>query len=148
MKTDLVVGAMVFWNDKVLLVHHVKLDMWLPVGGHIDENETFDQAIKREIKEETNLDVELINTSGLEPSNHVKQVLALPFDINLHSVGDHDHCCAFYLCKALNPEELKTNERELKAVKWLSKDELDKVELDDYNKKQILKAFEIISTKQ
>jgi 8-oxo-dGTP pyrophosphatase MutT (NUDIX family) len=145
MKTDLVVAGLIFWNDKVLLVHHVKLDLWLPVGGHIDENETFDQALKREIKEETNLDVELLEYSGLKPHNHVKQVLALPFDINVHSVGDHYHCCAFYLCKALNPEELKTNERELKGVGWFSKEELDKVKLEDYNKEQILKAFELIS---
>ncbi|MBW2972826.1 NUDIX domain-containing protein [Candidatus Woesearchaeota archaeon] len=144
MKIDLVVAAFVFWKDKTLFVHHRKLDMWLPVGGHIDPNETFDDAIKREIKEETNLDVELLNSSGLEPAAHVKKVLALPFDVNLHSVGDHDHCCVFYLCKALNPEELKFRESELKNVKWFAKDELDQIPLDDYISKQVVRAFDLI----
>ena len=144
MKTDLVVNAYVFWNDKVLFIHHRKLDMWLPVGGHIDPNETFDEAVKREVKEETNLDVELIGNSGLIPSAQVKKVLALPFDVNLHSVGDHDHCCLFYLCKALNPEELKFRESELKNAKWLSKEEISQVPLDSYLSKQVLKAFDLI----
>jgi 8-oxo-dGTP pyrophosphatase MutT (NUDIX family) len=144
MKTDLVVAAFIFWNNKTLFVHHRKLDMWLPVGGHIDPNETFDDAIKREIKEETNLDVELMGNSGLTPAAHVKKILALPFDINLHSVGDHDHCCIFYLCKALNPEELKFRESELKNVKWLARKEISQVPLDEYISKQALKAFDLI----
>jgi len=144
MKTDIVVAGFIFWKDKTLFVHHKKLDMWLPVGGHVDPNETFDEALKREIEEETNLDVELVSSSGLVPSAHVKKVLALPFDINLHSVGDHDHCCVFYLCKALNPEELKFRESELKNAKWLSREELSQVPLDSYISKQVLKAFDLI----
>ena len=46
--------------------------------------------------------------------------------MNVHSVGDHDHCGLKYICKALNPEELKIN-KELKGFKWLSIDELDQV---------------------
>ncbi|MCX6709315.1 MAG: NUDIX domain-containing protein [Candidatus Woesearchaeota archaeon] len=55
MKTDLVVSAYIFNQDKVLLIHHKKLNLWLPVGGHIDKDETPDEAILREIKEETPL---------------------------------------------------------------------------------------------
>ncbi|MCR4280214.1 MAG: hypothetical protein NUV82_02175 [Candidatus Komeilibacteria bacterium] len=40
MKTDLVVAGYIFHQNKVLLVHHTKLGLWLPVGGHIDANET------------------------------------------------------------------------------------------------------------
>ena len=94
--------------------------------------------------EENNLDVELIGNSGLMPAAQVKKVLALPFDVNLHSVGDHDHCCLFYLCKALNPEELKFRESELKNARWLSREELSQVPLDSYLSKQALKAFDLI----
>jgi len=144
MKTDLVVAAFVFWKDKVLLVHHKKLGLWLPVGGHIDPNETFDEAIKREIKEETNLDVEMMGDSGLTPAADVKKVLALPFDVNVHSVGDHDHCCLFYLCKALNPEKLKFREQELTNVKWFSREDIAQAPTDEYISKQALKAFDLI----
>ena len=144
MKIDLVAAAFVFWDKKVLLVHHKKLGLWLPVGGHIDPNETFDEAIKREIKEETNLDVELIGNSGLTPAADVKKVLALPFDVNVHSVGDHDHCCLFYLCKALNPEELKFREQELINVKWFAREDIAQAPTDEYINKQVLKAFDLI----
>jgi len=49
-------------NDhKILLIHHAKLDKWLPVGGHMKPDETPDQTFLHEIKEETNLDAEIIS---------------------------------------------------------------------------------------
>lgn len=38
---------------------------WIGVGGHIEEGETKDHAMKREIKEETNLDVISYKEKGL-----------------------------------------------------------------------------------
>ena len=32
---------------------------WHLVGGHVEENETLKEALKRELKEETNLDIEV-----------------------------------------------------------------------------------------
>ncbi|HLE05986.1 MAG TPA: NUDIX domain-containing protein, partial [Candidatus Nanoarchaeia archaeon] len=84
MKTDLVATGFIIDNNKILLIHHKKLDTWLPVGGHMELNETPDQTLLREIKEETNLDVELISRADSS--------LPLPFSINVHSVGDHNHC--------------------------------------------------------
>jgi len=121
MKTDLVVAGYIFHKDKVLLVHHRKLDLWLPVGGHIDPNETPDQALRREIKEETQLDVEILNKTKILAN----KPMAVPFHADVHSVGDHDHYCLNYICKALNPEQLKINP-ELKNVDWFSKQDLNK----------------------
>ena len=81
MKTDLVVAGYIYYNDKVLLVHHKKLDLWLPVGGHIEPNETPDEALHREVKEEVGLRVELIgkgqvfsdDTKGLIPPNYLNR---------------------------------------------------------------------------
>lgn len=137
MKTDLVVAAYIIHNNKVLLIHHKKLDKWLPVGGHIDENETPDQALKREIKEETNLNVKIIGKTDI-PLPTVKKNLATPFYVNVHSVGDHDHCCFYYVCKPLNPQELNIN-KELNDYKWFSKEKLVGVPVDVKN--QILQAF-------
>lgn len=38
---------------------------WLGIGGHVEENETPDQALIREVKEETNLDVISYTYRGL-----------------------------------------------------------------------------------
>jgi 8-oxo-dGTP pyrophosphatase MutT (NUDIX family) len=124
MKTDLVVEGIMIHNDKVLLIHHRKLDIWVPVGGHIDANETPDDALLREIKEETGLDIEILNELNLPLEGKTKNNLATPFYVNVHSVGDHDHCCFFYLCKVLNPESLKIN-KEVIDYRWFSREELE-----------------------
>jgi len=142
MKTDLVVAGYIFDSDKVLLVHHKKLGLWLPVGGHIKENETPDEALLREIKEEIGIDVEILSKSDLPIQENVKNNLAIPFHANVHSVGDHNHCCFFYLCRAINPETLKTNE-ELSGFGWHSRDELDEKHIPADVRDMALKAFEL-----
>ena len=124
MKTDLVVEGCVINGGKILLIQHKKLDLWLPVGGHIEQNETPDEALLREIKEETGINVEILNQSDIPLNGNIKKNLKTPFYVNVHSVGDHNHCCFFYLCKALNPEKLQINS-ESKNFGWFSKDDLD-----------------------
>ena len=46
------VAVFVVWEGKVLLHRHRKLGMWLPPGGHIEENELPDEAAVREVLEE------------------------------------------------------------------------------------------------
>ena len=72
---------------------------------------------------------------------NVKEHLANPIHVNVHSVGDHDHCSFFYVCKALNPEELEINE-ELRGFKWISRDELEQDFIPKSGRGGALKAFE------
>ncbi|MBU1631833.1 MAG: NUDIX domain-containing protein [Nanoarchaeota archaeon] len=123
-KLDLTVAGYIIHDNKVLLIHHNKLNLWLPVGGHIDSNETPDRALMREIKEEVNLNVEILGNSPVPLIGNTKENLALPFHTNTHSVGDHDHFCSFYLCKPNNPTELKINS-ELRDFGWFSEDDLN-----------------------
>lgn len=119
-------------NSRVLLIHHRKLDKWIPPGGHIEADETPDEALVREMKEELGLDVRILNYSDIPLEGNVKRHLALPFYVNVHSVGDHDHCCFFYVCEALNLREIDGNKRELKEFAWFTEEELyaDRIPLD------------------
>lgn len=47
-------------RKRTLLLWHKRLKRWMPPGGHIDPDETPEDAARRECKEETNLDVEII----------------------------------------------------------------------------------------
>ena len=143
MKTDLVVAGYIFDNDKVLLTHHKKLRLWLPVGGHINKDETPDAALLREIKEETNLNVEILSNNGISLEGNVRKNLAVPFHANVHSVGDHDHCCFFYLCKVLNSKKLKIN-NELEDFRWVSKNGLNGKEIPLDVRNIGMRAFEIL----
>jgi 8-oxo-dGTP pyrophosphatase MutT (NUDIX family) len=45
-------------EGKVLLTWNKNLQTWIPVGGHIDEGETPEEAIIREVNEETGFEFE------------------------------------------------------------------------------------------
>lgn len=143
MNIDLVVAGFIFNKDKVLLIHHKKLDLWLPVGGHMNKNETPDDALLREIKEETSLDAKILGKNSMSPAGNVKRNLAVPFHVNVHSVGDHEHCCFFYLCEAVDNAKVRIN-RELNNFKWLSREELNKKEIPLDVREIGLKAFELL----
>lgn len=50
-------------DNKYLMLHRnkkekdINKDKWIGVGGHVEENETVDECVIREVKEETNLDL-------------------------------------------------------------------------------------------
>ena len=122
-KTDLVIAAYIIHNNKLLLVHHAKLDKWLPPGGHIETNETPDEAVLREIKEETGIEAMFVNKEKVSHDKNILTELALPFYANVHSVGDHNHACLYYLCKTKHDNV--TISHESKDYRWVTREELN-----------------------
>lgn len=47
-------------KKRVLLLWHKKLQRRMPPGGHVDHDEIPEETAKRECKEETGLDVEIV----------------------------------------------------------------------------------------
>ncbi len=124
MKTDLTVATFIFYNHEVLLIHHKKLNMWLPVGGHIEKDETPDEAIMREAKEETNLDITLCNIPSLPILGKTITHLAIPFYVNVHNVDSHNHVGLYYVSYAHNPETLCINKEEVLDVSWFTEQQV------------------------
>ena len=50
--------------DGKTALHWHKFGMWLPPGGHVEADEDPVQAVLREVREETGLDVELVPANG------------------------------------------------------------------------------------
>jgi 8-oxo-dGTP pyrophosphatase MutT (NUDIX family) len=102
-------------GEKLLLVHHAKLDRWLQPGGHCEPGETDGLATAlREATEETGI-------AGLLPHPTAPQ----PFDVDIHTIparkGDpqHDHHDVRYLLVA--PEGATTTlSEESHALAWRS----------------------------
>jgi len=50
------IACLAFYNDKLLLVNHKDIK-WTPPGGGIESNESFEEAAKRELMEEADVEV-------------------------------------------------------------------------------------------
>ena len=51
------VHAYCFYKDKLVLVYAEKKGYWAPPGGGVEEGESLREAVRREVKEETNMKV-------------------------------------------------------------------------------------------
>jgi ADP-ribose pyrophosphatase YjhB (NUDIX family) len=123
MTTDFVSTAFIVHNDRVLLCHHKKIETWLPVGGHLEENEDPEQALFREVQEETGLEVRLkdqekpLQTSSLVPNY-----------IDTHPItADHQHVSFTYFAAA-DTDKLAVQEAELNDLRWFSMADLNNPE--------------------
>ncbi|MCB9802831.1 NUDIX domain-containing protein [Candidatus Nomurabacteria bacterium] len=144
-KVDLTVGACIIFDNRVLLMLHTKLNKWLFPGGHIEPNESPDQAVIREVKEEAGLDLKLLQYSDMEIEKGPDELekLALPFHANIHNVGDHDHYCLFYLGTV--EDDNFTKNLESRDIRWFNKEELNNlINLPDSIKQMAIKALDLV----
>ena len=78
---------------------------WEFPGGKVDDQETFENALKREIKEELSINIRVFNHIASEKHKDEK------IDVNVH----------YFLCELLN-ENIILSEHE--DMKWLRKNDL------------------------
>ncbi|MFA5125763.1 MAG: NUDIX hydrolase [archaeon] len=57
-------GAFIFNNKKELLLMQNTNGTWGIVGGHLEKNESIEEALHREVKEETGMEIEIISQLG------------------------------------------------------------------------------------
>jgi len=129
------VGIVLNEKNEVLLVKHKKLGVWIYPGGHIEENETPDECVIREILEETKLEAEIVDTrnQALAAPEIGVSVLHNPEAILLEKIekGDeiHYHIDLVYRCKIKNSSELDFDERESEGIGFFSKEQVEKLEM-------------------
>ncbi len=129
-------------NGRTLLLHHRKLDKWLPPGGHIDPHELPDVAALREVEEETGLKVVLLDAGA--PLGPVRR-LAQPLCILLESIGPgHEHIDLIYAARVV-AGDVSHAAREVQAWRWYTADELDAPEVAEDVRALGRRAIELIS---
>ena len=124
-KNHFVATGYVVRDGKTLLLFHKKLQMWLPPGGHIDEGELPEEACRREIREETGLEVEILSPKRApDPADGKVEYLHIPNHVQLENIPNHpQHIDLIYFCRAKDGTAvIAPNEHE--EMRWHSIEDL------------------------
>lgn len=129
-------------QDKVLLTHHKKFNMWLQLGGHWDDNqENALQTALRETSEE-----------GYGENRIVCDVFlnAQPFDLDSHPVkdpvGDHIHFDICFICVVKQEFEVNVSHESL-DVKWFNINDIIDTDMVNTRLNRLLKKSKKIEGK-
>lgn len=121
MKIELTTAALVFDKDKVLLIKRTKepwKGMWHFPGGHVDEGELPQDAVVRELREETGLDGEIVGNS-IECKDFIR--LKNPIGMFVYPVLNHYHLSFLFHCRVqdtgIKPDENLPSEG---IVEWVN----------------------------
>ena len=123
-KIDFTVAIFIVQDAKVLLVHHRKLNKWLPLGGHIELDEDPEQAALREAREESGFGVELIGDRPPTTEPGTRALIAPRF-LDIHRISDtHEHIGLIYWARPKNGTMTQAD-AEHHDICWKSAAELD-----------------------
>ena len=121
---DFTITAIIVNQDRVLLLNHPRYNKWLPIGGHIELSEDPEQALHREILEETGLsNVRILSTKPNFDSPGTKP-LVTPNYVDVHEANlPHKHISFTYFVTSENSDFVLSAEHE--AMRWFTEDELN-----------------------
>ncbi len=125
-KIDFTVEVFVVYRNRVLLRKHDKYNLWLSIGGHIELDEDPNQAAVREVKEEVDLDVELVDDLlPFQMKTDEYQELVPPKFTNRHNISEtHERITFTYFGKVKSDDIIPENEDD--TWKWFLKEDLEK----------------------
>lgn len=88
------IDAVIINDKKVLLIKRGKepdKGLWGVPGGYVDWDETAEDTVKREVKEETNLDVNKVTLIGVSssPKRHPKQAINIVYKVETEGQPKH-----------------------------------------------------------
>jgi 8-oxo-dGTP pyrophosphatase MutT (NUDIX family) len=123
-------------HGRTLLLWHKRLERWMPPGGHVDPHETPEETARRECKEETGLDVEIVGEEQDDVFARCPEegrTLKKPFAFLLEEIPPssernepaHQHMDFVYLARIIDKNQTpKLNETEGSAIRWFTREEI------------------------
>jgi 8-oxo-dGTP pyrophosphatase MutT (NUDIX family) len=124
-------------GQRTLLTHHRKLERWLQLGGHSDDDANTLRVALREAQEESGLPVEPVDDAI--------------FDIDIHLIParpdepEHYHYDVRFLLRARDEAFVVTNES--KALRWVAFDDVQQLTQEESVLRMVRKYQRLIATR-
>ena len=99
-------------GDYILLVDHINARLWLPTGGHVEQDEHPRAAALREAKEELGIDGEFLDD----------RPLLVTSTETVGRTDGHIDVSFWYVMKGDRRQNLLFDESEFRSVRWFHKD--------------------------
>jgi ADP-ribose pyrophosphatase YjhB (NUDIX family) len=135
MERHFTVTGFVVYGDKTLLLWHPVVQGWVPPGGHVEANEDPQEAVLREIREETGLAASFVPGEprlGIEYPREVAAPVTVLVERSFEAGQPHEHIDFIYFCALPGePPPLLVDDNHLT---WVSEGQLRRNEplpLDD-----------------
>ena len=115
-------------TKKILLIKHKKNRKWTQPGGHIENDETPEEAALREVYEETGLRVRLLGERFPREEDFIRP---LGIQKNKRTMQDgemHMHVDIIYAAVASLDNKLKLNREESSDIGWFSREDLEHID--------------------
>ncbi len=119
---------------KILLVDHIKAELWLPTGGHVEKDEDPCATVEREIQEELHMPAEFLSVNPF----FITQT------ITVGKTAGHTDVSLWYVLKADSTKEIKYDPSEFNGYKWFDYEEIlntDISKLDPHMHRFVKKLF-------
>ena len=127
------VGGVVFSNQRVLLARRAREPLkgqWSIPGGLLRIGEKLEEGVRRELKEETGLEVEPVSVLGV-----FDRILTEKIRVKYHYV------LIDYLCRCLDGKTVPASD--VSEVRWVQIEELGELQLWEDTRSVVEKAFQL-----
>lgn len=110
---------------KILLVDHKLAGLWLPAGGHVEEDEDPQETVRRECQEEL----------AIEADFRWEDPFFLTVTATAGDIGRHTDVSLWYVLRGNSEDAYAFDAREFHTVRWFSLDALPESRTDPHLKR-------------
>lgn len=103
-------------HNSILLVDHIKAQLWLPTGGHVDVNEDPRDTVRREAKEELNIDALFLKNNS--------KPFFVTTTVTVGLTPGHTDVSLWYLLRGHKHDFIHYDKREFTDVEWFTLNEI------------------------
>jgi 8-oxo-dGTP pyrophosphatase MutT (NUDIX family) len=110
-------------KKKIMLVDHIKAELWLPAGGHVEKDEHPNITVMREIQEELNMPAEFI----------MSDPFFITQTVTVGKTAGHTDVSLWYILKADSTKKINYDLGEFNGYKWFDYKEILNTDISNFD---------------